>query len=82
MFWKLHFTVQSNFKRNIVSYVLTKLQSESLWKLRTAIINRAMMLQLIICYKKELLFCFFFYKTRGNTRQVLEVQIGSYRYDE
>ena len=33
----------------------TKLRSENLWKLRTAIINRPLRLQLIICHKKELL---------------------------
>ena len=37
------------------SNALTKLQSENLWKLQTAIINRPMRLQLIICQKKELL---------------------------
>ena len=55
MFWKLEFTVQSNFKIKISSNVLTKLQMENLWKLRTAIINRPMTLQLIIRHKKELL---------------------------
>ena len=33
----------------------TKLRSENLWKLRTAIIDRPMRLQLIVCLKKELL---------------------------
>ena len=33
----------------------TKLRSENLWKLRTAINNRPMRLQFIICHKKELL---------------------------
>ena len=32
-----------------------KLQLENLWKLQTAIIDRPMRLQLIICHKKELL---------------------------
>ena len=32
-----------------------KLRLENLWKLRTAIIDRPMRLQLIICHKKELL---------------------------
>ena len=35
-----------------------KLRLENLWKLRTAIINRPMRLQLIICHKKELLSSF------------------------
>ena len=55
MFWKLHFTVQSNFKMNIGSNALTKLRSETFWKLRTAIVNRPMRLKLYICQKKELL---------------------------
>ena len=55
MFWKLHFTVQSNFKIKISLYALTKLRSEYLWKVRTAIINRPMRLLHIICHKKELL---------------------------
>ena len=55
MFWKLYFTVLSNFKTKIGSNGLTKLRSENLWKLRTAIINKLMRLQVIICYKKELL---------------------------
>ena len=54
MFWKLYFTVKSNFKIKISSNALTKLRSENLWKLRTAIINRRMSLQLIICLKNEL----------------------------
>ena len=37
------------------SNALTKLQSENLWKLQTAIIIRPMRLQFIICQKKELL---------------------------
>ena len=55
MFWKLHFTVQSNFKTKISSNALTKLYLENLWKLRIAIVNRPMRLQLIIYRKKELL---------------------------
>ena len=55
MFWKLHFIVWSNFKIKIGSYAVTKLRSENLWRLRTAIINRPLRLQLIICHKKELL---------------------------
>ena len=55
MFWKLHFTVKSNFKIKTSSNALTKLGSENLWKLRTAIINRPMKLQLTICDKKEML---------------------------
>ena len=35
--------------------LLTKLRAQDLWKLRRAIINRPMSLQLIICRKKELL---------------------------
>ena len=54
MFWKLHLTVQSNFKIKISSNALTQLRSKNLWKLRTAIINGPMRLQLIICHKKEL----------------------------
>ena len=53
MCWKLQFIVQSNFKKKLGSNVLTKLQSENLWKLRTAII-RLMRLQIIISHKKEL----------------------------
>ena len=52
MFWKLHFTVLDNFKIKISSNALTKLRSENVWKLWTAIINRPMRLQLII-FKKE-----------------------------
>ena len=55
MFWKLHFTVQSNFKIKIGLNALTNLQSENLWKLQTANINRPMRLQVIICHKKEFL---------------------------
>ena len=54
MFCKLHFEVQSNFKLEISSNALTKLRSENLWKLRTAMINRRLRLQLIICHKKVL----------------------------
>ena len=56
MFWKLHFTVSSNFKIKISSNALTKLRSENLLKLQTAIIDTPMRLQLIICHKKELFF--------------------------
>ena len=38
MLWKLHFIVYSNFKIKIGSYAVTKLRSENLWRLRTAII--------------------------------------------
>ena len=38
----------------LTSNALTKLRSENLWKLRTAIINCSLRLQLIICHKKEL----------------------------
>ena len=55
MFWKLYFTVSSNFNIRISSNALMKLRSKNLWKLRTAIINRPIRLQLIICHKKELL---------------------------
>ena len=55
MFWKLHFTVLHNFKIKIGSNALAKLRSENLWKLRTAIINRPMRQQLIICLLKEIL---------------------------
>ena len=44
-----------NFKTKISSNALMKLRLENLRKLRTAIINRLMRLQLIICRKKELL---------------------------
>ena len=47
MFWKLHFTVRSNFKIKIDLNSLTKLRSENLWKLRTTIINRSMGLRLL-----------------------------------
>ena len=51
------YTLQSNliFKIKISSNALTKMRSKNLWKLQTAIINRPMKLQLIICHKKELL---------------------------
>ena len=55
MFWKLNYTVESNFKIKMGLNALTKLQSENFWKLRTAIINRPMRLQLTIRHKKELL---------------------------
>ena len=58
-----------------------KLRSESLWKLRTAIINRPLRLKVIICHIRAPFFAFF-YKTRANTQQVLPVQTGFYRYDE
>ena len=47
-------SLQSNliFKIKISSNVLTKLQSENLWKLQTEF--DLMRLQLIICHKKEL----------------------------
>ena len=81
MFWKLHFTVESDFKIKIGSNALTKLQSENLWKLRTGRINRSIIrLQLIICHKKELLS--FFYKTRANMQQVLPVRTDLNWYDE
>ena len=67
MFWKLHFTVQYNFKIKISSNVLTKLRSENFWKLRTTIIKIPMGLQLIICHKKELLSSLFC-KTRAKIR--------------
>ena len=52
-----------------------KLRSENLWKLRTAIINRPMRLQLSICHKQELIyFLAFSYKTRANAQQMLSVQ--------
>ena len=81
MFWKFCLTVQFNFKIKVDLNALMKLQSKNLWKLQTAIINRPMKLQLIICHKKELL-RFFFYKTRADTQQVLPVQTGLYQYDE
>ena len=70
------------FKIKIGLYVLTKLRSENLWKLRTAIIKRPIKLPLIICHKKSSFLRFFFYETRANTQQVLSVQTGLYRYDE
>ena len=46
-------------------------------------LNIPMRLQLIICFKKELLnFFAFFYKTRANTQQMLPVQTGLHRSDE
>ena len=59
-----------------------KLQLENLWKLRTAIIDRLMRLQLIICHKKRAPSFAFFYKARANTQQVLPVPTGLYHYDE
>ena len=53
MLRKLYFTVQSNFEIKISSNELTKLRSENLWKLQTAII-RLMRLQLIIYNKNKL----------------------------
>ena len=58
VFWKLCFTVESNFKVKISSNARTKLQSENLWNLQTAIINRPMRLQLIIYHKKNSFFRF------------------------
>ena len=66
----------------ISSNALTRLRSENLWKLGTAIINRPMKLQLIICHKKELLSLLSSIKTRATAQQVLPVQTGLYRYDE
>ena len=40
-------------EEEISSNALTKLQSENLWKLRTAVIDRPLRLQLIICHKKN-----------------------------
>ena len=56
-----------------------KLRFENIWKLRTEF--DMMMLQLIICHKKELLSSLF-YKTRASAQQVLPVQTGLCRYDE
>ena len=64
------------------SNALTKLRSENLWKLLTAIVNRPLRLQLIICHTKRAFFFALFHKTRANTQQVLPVQTGLYRYDE
>ena len=58
------------------------LRLENLWKLRTAMINRPVRLQLIICHKKEPPFFAFFYKARANTQQVLPVSTGLYHYDK
>ena len=33
VYWKLHFTIQSNFKIKIRSNALKKLRSKNLWKL-------------------------------------------------
>ena len=63
MLCKLHFAVYSNFKIEIGSNALTNLRSENLWKLRRAIINRPMRLQLIICHKKRTSFFDFFSPT-------------------
>ena len=55
----------------------------NLWKLRAAIINRPMRLQLIINLSQKIaLFFAFFHKTRANAQQVLPVQTDLYRYDE
>ena len=37
---------------------------------------------LLFATKKSLFLCFFLYKTRANTQQVLPEQTGLYRYDE
>ena len=71
-----------NFKTKISSNALMKLRLENLRKLRTAIINRPMRLQLIICRKKRAPFFAFFYKARTNTQQVLPVPTGLYHYDK
>ena len=70
MFWKLHFAVLSNFKIKISSNAPTKLRSENVWKLRTAIIiNRPVRLQIIICHKKRAsLSLSSTYKTRADTQ--------------
>ena len=68
--------------KSATAYALMKVRSENLPKLRTAITNRPLRLQLIICLKKCSFLCFFC-KTRANTLQVLPVQTaGLYRYDE
>ena len=68
--------------KSATAYALMKLRSENLRKLRTAITNRPLRPQLIICLKKCSFLCFFC-KTRANTLQVLPVQTaGLYRYDE
>ena len=67
VFWKLHFTIQSDFKIKISSNALTKLRLKNFWKLRTAILNRPMRLQFIICHKKEL------HKTIKETTRVPEI---------
>ena len=51
----IHFTVLSKFKIKVSLNALMKLRLENLWKLQTAVIDRLMWLQLIICHKKELL---------------------------
>ena len=53
-----------------------KLRLDNVWKLRTAIINRPLKLQLNICHKKKAPFFAFFYKTRANAQQVLAIQTG------
>ena len=61
------------------SNALTKLQSENLWKLRTAIINIIISsISLLFATKKS----FFVRFSRANTQQVLPVQTGLYWYDE
>ena len=72
------YILQSNLasRQKISLNALTKLRTESLWKLRSAIIIRSMGLQLIVCHKKEFLSLLFFYKTHANAQQVLPVQTG------
>ena len=55
---------------------------KSLEIVNSAIINRPMRLQVIICLKKRAPFFAFFYKTRANTQQALPVQTGLYWSDE
>ena len=83
MFRKLHFTVQSNFKKKTSSNALT---IAAIGKpLQIANINNNSQTSEAAAYylsQKIPLFFALFYKTRANTQQVLPVQTGSYRYDE
>ena len=70
------YILQSNLtsKQKISLNALTKLQSENLWKLPTAIINRPMGLQVYYLPQKRAPCFASFYKTRANAQQVLPVQ--------
>ena len=55
---------------------------KNLSKLRTAIIKTYEAVAYYLPRKQSSFLCFFFYKTRANTQQVLPVQTGLNRYDE